>query len=1099
MNNYFAYHMHTYYSVLDSVTSPEQYIKQDKEWGMNAICFTEHGNVFQKVSEAKCAHDNGLKFIYGCEVYLTRTNNPDERQRDNYHTILIAKNEAGRQELNELLSDSYNESHFYYKPRITFDEFLGISSNIISTSACIAGPLARLDGDDPYFDRLASKYDYYEVQPHENSSDQKFLNEMLVELAKTHSKKLICGTDCHALTQYEADCRHLLMMRKHIVFGTEDEFDLTFHPYDDIVEKFKKQGVLTDAQIDEAMRSTNEIAEICDDTVFDTSVKYPILHGSYEEDNKVFDSVLKEELDNSIKSGRIPQNEVSQYETDIAEENRVFEKLNVKGYMLFEHELLKWAHDNGIKTGPGRGSVGGSRAAYVLGITDVDAVKYGLVFSRFMNVNRVSEPDIDVDFFKPDRDKIYNHIINRFGQNKTAFVLAFGTSDTKGAIDEIVGGLYEEWNYKHLHIQEISSLKKKIKEFEGDNILAHQDENQKNIKELKDRIAKLNKEDREKEKSNPYTLSYGRQIKDAFEKDEESAKKKYPEISQYLKGFVGVPISISRHPAGIICSPIDLRKNYSTIVDKDDKVVLSLDMNDSHDVHLIKYDILGLNNIGILRDACEMAGVEYPQTKDVNFNDPAVWDDMAKNQWGNFQFESSMAFSMLRQFKPRSIDDLSLLTAALRPSGQSYRDNVVARQVNHNPFPELDNLLKSSMGYIVYQEDIIRFLIDICGFEPSDADSIRRAIGAKDHDTISAAMPRILDGYIKHTNGIPVEEAKKDAEKFMEVIMNSASYGFNKSHAVAYSILTYELAYVRHYHPGEFITSYLNHAHDQDDIAHGSDLARSYKINILPPIFGVSKSEYTYDKSRNVIAKGIASVKYCNSSIADKLYDLYQSTDGIDDMPFISVCKLIANNVGINSRQMKILICIGYFEHYGDPSKLLSIYVAYNDVLKGGTVKKIAENSDITRFVDCNKYATNVTKSGKKASAWTVTNMDALLIALNNAIMNSNAPKTKLSTIIKWQIEYTGCVLVATQKREDIRRVIVTKVTPIVGKYGKLPFSYRLDVSSIMTGHSATIYARATEFNKHKIFEGNIVDCNGLHKNNRGYFELTSYVIETNS
>lgn len=1098
VKTYFPYHMHTCYSLLDSVTKPEQYIKRAVEYGMKAICFSEHGNAFQWVSKAQCAHDNGLKYVFGVEAYLTESNldDPDGKIKDNYHIILLARNEEGRKEINKLISQSYQKDHFYYKPRITFQEFMQISNNVITTSACIAGPLSKLSDDDPWYDKLARKIDYYEVQPHPDADAQKFLNRELADLAKKNHKKIILGTDSHSLGKYEDDCRGILMARKNQYYPDEDNFDLTFHSYDEIEDMVHRQGVLTEDEFNEAIESTLEVQEICEDTTFDTSTKYPILHGSYEADNQIFDQVLKTELEKKISQGVIPADEVKQYRENCADENRVFEKLNAKGYMLFEYELDKWAADNNIPKGPSRGSVGGSSAAYILGITDLDAVKYQTIFSRFMNENRVSEPDIDQDFYDTDRDKIYQHIIDTFGADKTSFIAAFGTCDTKGAIDDIVGGLSNQWDAENLHVFEIKKLKKEISDLKDDKIIAHKKDNEKKIAELKDRIAKLQAEDKKKSKDNPYTLALSKQIKSEFEADEDKTRKKYQKILYYLDGMVGTPVSFSMHPAGIIISPITLEDNYGVLVGKDDKPVLQLDMNDAHEAHLIKYDILGLNTIGIIADACKMAGIPYLRPQNINFEDKAVWDDLPRSPYGIFQFESPMAYQYMTKMKPKNMDDLSVLNAALRPTGASYRDDIAERKFHKNPLPEIDNILKRSYGYIVYQEQIIQFLTDICGFSGSDADSIRRAIGKKDKAAIDEAMPKILEGYCQHSPK-PHDIAMQEARAFMQVIEDSAAYGFGLGHSIGYSMISYTCAYLRYYYPYEFITSYLNHAKTQDDISHGTELAHTYNIQVLPPQFGLSKADYTYSKEKKCIVKGIASVKFCNQQLAEDLYSLYHNTPDIESLSFMDLLRLITSKVAIRTNQLEILIKINFFSQWGDMGKQLYIYQAFQE-LKCGEIATFKRDAvpQCMADIDYTDDVNDKKKDGTDAKSIKITNIDGILRKVNDHIINTDTPKVTIQELAAWQQDYLGYVSIATGKREDVNTLMVTKLTPLIGRYSSMPWSYRIDAFSIGTGKACTMYCKTNIYKLSPIGENDliVVPKGGVYKDNKGYWQLKKFL-----
>ena len=284
------------------------------------------------------------------------------------------------------------------------------------------------------------------------------------------------------------------------------------------------------------------------------------------------------------------------------------------------------------------------------------------------------------------------------------------------------------------------------------------------------------KRDKEKAKENPYALDKIAKIKEEFSRNEGKAREKYPDVFYYYDGLIDTPISQSMHPAGIVASPITLADNYGVLVN-DGKVILQIDMDCVHEVSLVKYDILGLKNIEIIKDACNIAGIPYPYSHEINWNDEAVWKDMLRSPVGIFEFEGEYAFSLLRQYEPHSVFDMSLVTAALRPSGASYRNDLMNHKPHYNPSPIIDELLKDNYGYLIYQEDVIKFLTEICGFSGSDADNTRRAIARKDEERLKKALPEILEGYCTKSPQ-PREIAEQEAAEFVQIIKDASSYMF---------------------------------------------------------------------------------------------------------------------------------------------------------------------------------------------------------------------------------------------------------------------------------------------------------------------------------
>lgn len=650
MDNYVAYHVHSDYSLLDSTTDFNLYIEKAKQLGQKAICFTEHGNTRGWVAKKMACDEAGIKYLHGVEIYLTESLH--EKVRDNYHTILIAKNRQGFLELNKLLSMSTDEEHKYYVGRLSFDEFLNISPNIIKTSACLASPLNKLDVSHPYYEKLVKKYDYLEIQPHD-CEDQIVYNRHLAALSQRYDIPLIAATDTHSINQYYAECRSLLAYAKSKHYDTEDDFDLTYKSREELEEAFRKQDSIPEEMWQAAIDNTVLMANQVEEFELDTSLKYPILYGSAEEDREKFIQNINEKLEAKLEAGIIPREQERAFRDAIKEELRVFTKLGMCGFMQSMSEILTWCHENGIVTGPGRGSVAGSRVAYVTDITDVNPETWHTVFSRFCNEDRIEAGDIDTDVIEDDRPKIFNYIIERFGQRKTAFVPSCGTLKDLATIEEIVRGFRHKWAEQHPEADK------------GEN---------------------------------PYQVSLAAKIKADYGKDAETCKQKYKEVFYYFDGFLNTRVSQSVHPAGIVISPVTLDDNYGVFHHKDSGVVLQIDMEEIHEVSLVKYDMLVLNTLQIIRDACKLANIPYPKSHEIDWDDQKVWEDMMVSNIGIFQMESPFAGKMLKDFNTKSIFDMSLVTACIRPSGASYRNDLISRVPHHNPSLMIDELLADNNG-----------------------------------------------------------------------------------------------------------------------------------------------------------------------------------------------------------------------------------------------------------------------------------------------------------------------------------------------------------------------------------------------------------------
>ena len=1033
---YFCYHKHTDYSLLDSCTNYKEYIDYEVSLGHKATAFTEHGKPSGWVKKKMYCDSKGIKYIHGVECYLTES--LENKVRDNYHTILLARNYEGVKEINALISRSTRSDHFYYVNRVTFDEFFALSDNVIKISACLASPLNKFDKQSPLYQKLAKAYDYYEIQYH-NCIEQKEYNTYLYYLAQQYGKKLIAATDTHSLNKYKGECRKMLLIYKGKSYGTEDAFDLSYKSYDELVAAFREQGVFSDEIFLEAIAETNRLADSIEDFTLDTKPKYPILYGTIEEDNKRFVDCVNNNFEAKLSNNIISADKANFYMAAINEELRVFKKLDMCGFMLSMSEFITWAKEEGIVIGVGRGSVCGSTIAYLTNVTDVDPVIWGTVFSRFANEDRQELGDIDIDVIAEDRPRIFEYIIKRFGTEKTARVPSYGTLADKAAIDGICNALSKLW----------------LKEHTGDN---------------------------------PYDLIKTKQIKKEYENDPEKAKKKYPEVFYYFDGLVGTKISQSVHPAGMIISPVTLADNYGTF-DKDNENCLMIDMDECHDVGLVKYDFLILKTLGVISDTCKLIGVDYPKAHEINWNDEAVWADMSRNPATIFQMESEFASKSLRQFKPRSIFDMSLVTASIRPSGASYRDDLMQRKVHKNPSELIDKLLEKDYGYLVYQESIIAFLQQICGLSGSEADTVRRGIAKKKMDILEKWMSKILDGYCNKSDK-PREIAENEAREYLKVIEDASAYMFGLNHSIAYCMLGYYCAYYRYYYPLEYITAYLNNAANEDDIISGTELAKEYKIVITPPRFGQSAGRYMPHKETNTISKGIATVKFMNNAVGDELYEMskkgyYSFLDILYDIKSTSV----------NLRQLFILIKIGYFSNYGNMRELTKMVELF-DYFKNGDVSSIkSEDIEKAWWSDiAKKYSSNVGKRGNTLKTYKVFDSKSMMQEIWDGVLHMGLQDLNDKLKMEAQKEYLGYIDLTTGKEEDRRKLLIEKVIPLK-KAGEEPWGYAVFTRSIGSGKAARLTVRAKVFDRDPLKEMNIVYAKSVEKNKSGYWYLIDYEI----
>lgn len=1042
-DNYVMYHCHSDYSLLDSCTKFEDYVDLAVKNGQKAIASTEHGKPLGWVSKKLYCDKQGVKFIYGVEIYLTEflRDSAGNKVRDNYHTVLLAKNEAGVHELNKLVSLSCDKEHFYYVNRITFDEFLALSPNIITTSACLASPLRVLPADHPRYIELAQKYDYFEIQPHLHP-DQAEYNRRLWELSKKLGKPLIAGTDTHSASPYKAQCRDVLMDVKGQHYAGEELMDLTYKTYDELAELFEKQDAIPREAWMEAIENTNVMADTVEDFKLDTSIKYPILYGSREADSEKFVETVERKFAEKLQSGVIPKSQEAAFRAAIDEEMRVFQKLHMDGFMLSMSELISWCKEQGMAIGTARGSVGGSRVAYVADIIDLNPETWHTVFSRFCNEDRVEIGDIDIDVVEADRPAIFKHIISRFGEQRTARVASFGTIQGRKVIEIAGKYLSRRWQREHPG---------------GGN--------------------------------DPYSLQNVAAIKEEFASNEAAARTKYPELFYYYEGLLDTKESQSVHPAGMVISPISLEENYG-MFDKDGENCLMLDMDEAHEVGAAKYDFLVLKTVQVIRDTCAYMGKPYPKTHEVNWEDEAVWEDMVKCPNGIFQFEGGFAFECLKKYKPQNIFDMSLVTACIRPSGASYRDKLLARVPHKNPSELIDELLKDNLGYLIYQEDTIKFLQQICGLTGSEADNIRRAIGRKQKDRLEAALPSILEGYCSKSPK-PRDQAETEAKEFLQIIEDSASYQFGYNHSVAYCLLGYLCAYYRYYHPVEFITSFLNNAANDNDIASGSELAKIKGIRIIQPKFGFSRSGYFFDTEKRVIAKGLSSVKYMSESAADELYTLARQKTYTS---FMDLLLDIETRTSLNSHQLDILIKIDFFSDFGNQRELLRMTDLFAGLYNHGAAKQIKKSAVAGSPLEpiIQKYAIGTTKSGGEAKSYTLLDVPSILRETEDAIRALHMEDLSDTVKIRNFYDVMGYVGYVSGAERDRRKLYITGLRPLRRKADGKTWAYSVFTKSVGSGKESRFTLLKSIYDKSPIHEGDLIYCRRFSRDG-AYFRLVEY------
>lgn len=746
MSNYTILHAHSDMSNgvtnIDSCTKFQGYVDRAQECGMKAFALSEHGSVFAWDLKKEAIEKAGMKYIHAEEFYVTET--LAEKVRDNWHCLLIARNFDGVHELNGLATKSFNrkDNHFYYVPRITFDELLGTSNNIIITSACLGGILnhASTEIQERFLRFMMQNQErcFLEIQ-HHNVKDQISYNQKLYNISQKTGLRLIAGTDTHSLDSIHAEGRKILQQSKDIFFGDEEGWDLTFKTYDELIQAYQVQHSIPEKAYMAAIENTNVVADMVESFELDRHTKYPHI---YDDQEKVF----KQKINEGYKINKYLKERYSKSEVvaRVNEEFEVYKKVGAIDFMLLESYVREWERQNGIQSGYGRGSVSGSLIAYILGITQMDSLKFHLNFFRFMNPARVTNADIDTDYCSTDRDKIKYFLLHdkmNLPNIKTSEIITFNTIALKGAVRDVCRALY----------------KKRDGSDDGEYL----------------KIADY--------------------ISNNVEDNEQKMRNEYPEVFKYVDIVSGTIVSIGSHPSGVLVSdrPIETDVGLCTIATSDYPVSM-LDMHGLDGQMYVKLDILGLDNIGVINKACQLAGIERLTPDNVDLNDEKVWRSIRDDTTLIFQWESNSAQAYLKRFmSDETIRKVKAKTSnfsylkwfsfgngLLRPACASYRDEVSGGDFYDNGFKELNEFLAPEAGRVCMQETIMMFLVKFCGYTQAESDNVRRAIAKK--KGTATLLPEIEQRFIDYSSthyDITKEKCQEVIKPFLQIILDASSYG----------------------------------------------------------------------------------------------------------------------------------------------------------------------------------------------------------------------------------------------------------------------------------------------------------------------------------
>lgn len=815
-------HVHTEYSLLDGAIRCNDLAQKVAEWGSGAVAMTDHGVMYGAVEFAQACASAGVKPIIGCEMYVA-PEGIESRNKRNNHLILLAENEVGYQNLVKLVSIA-NTKGFYYKPRIDHDLLARHSEGLIASSACLAGELAQfiLAGNDKaaleramtYQDMMGKGNFFLEIMPN-SFPEQMLVNRKLIEMSRAHNLPLIATNDAHYLTPDDYDWHEVLLC-----VGTkksmQDPTRMSFEHNDFYLRSPEEMWGFFGDTVPEALTNTHEIAQR-------VTFKYALKTGNYKLPNfdvppgETLDTFLAHSALEGLKArlgGSVPDH----YHQRLEYELSVIRQMGFSGYFLIIADVIQACKKRGIPIGPGRGSAAGSLVAYAMQITELDPIRFGLIFERFLNPERISMPDIDTDVSDKGREDLLRYVVEKYGVDNVSQIITFGRMKTKGSIKDV--GRAQGLPYSEV-----------------------------------DRVARM-------------VPDGVKNIAEALEKNQE-LKKEYeskPEVAELLdvaSKIEGLARHCSQHAAGVVITPMPLVDVVPVQRIGDDQVVTQFSMEPVENLGLVKMDFLGLQTLSILQDALENIKAQgYPPVdlSTLPLDDKLTYELLQKaDTLGVFQLESPGMRRLIKRMVPDRFEDLVAILALYRPGPleSGMVDQYVAckhGQKPKYPHPKLEKVLKETYGVILYQEQVMKCASELAGYTLGGADLLRRAMGKKKVEVMNQQRATFVEGALK--NGID----EKTATNVFDIIEKFAGYGFNKSHSAAYALISYQTAYLKAHYPTEFMAAYLTSkiGAKKEVMADYIRQVRFSGIDVLAPDINQSRKDFT--AAKGVIRFGLGGV-----------------------------------------------------------------------------------------------------------------------------------------------------------------------------------------------------------------------------------------------
>lgn len=909
--NFTHLHVHTEFSLLDGSAKIKELVARCKELGMDSLAITDHGVMYGCIDFYKACKAEGIKPVIGCEVYVASKSRFDKEASDDnfyYHLVLLAKDNKGYSNLIKLVSYGFTEG-FYKKPRIDFELLEKYHEGIIALSACLAGPVARTVLRVGYdkAKEMALKYSnlfgedfYLELQDH-GMPEQKQVNQALMRIHNETGIPLVATNDSHYIREEDAEAHDILLcIQTGVTINTPNRMRYEGGQF---YLKSPEEMYSLFPYAREACENTVKIAEKCN-VEFEFN-KYKLPHFDVPEGYTPLE-YLRELCENGINEryGEMTDElrERLDYELD------TISSMGFVDYFLIVWDFIKYAKDNGIAVGPGRGSAAGSIVAYALRITDIDPIKFNLIFERFLNPERVTMPDIDIDFCYERRQEVIDYVIRKYGADQVAQIITFGTMAAKNAIRDVTRAL--DMPYA-----------------EGDRI-AKMIPNDLHIT-----IAKA--------------LEKNPELKSAY--DNEPQVKRVIDMSMKLEGL---PRHTSTHAAGVIISDkpvveyVPLNLNV-----KDNSVTTQYIMTTCEELGLLKMDFLGLRTLTVIQNAFEEVNRKYGTDfsgDNIDYNDREVYDLISSGKTqGVFQLESQGMTSFMKELKPDSIEDIIAGISLYRPGPMDFIPQYIKGKNDKNnvtyEHPLLEPILKETYGCIVYQEQVMQIVRDLAGYSLGRSDMVRRAMSKKKVDVMAREREKFINGDDEVpgcvANGIPAETANK----IFDEMTDFAKYAFNKSHAACYAVVAYQTAWLKCHYPVEFMAALMTSViGNSDKVSAYIGTCKQMGIKVLPP--DINRGFGNFSTCDEGILFCLSAVKSVGKQvIADIVNEREKNGQFVSLNDFIN--RMYAS---LNSRAIENLILCGAFDSLGGKrSQYMNIYLAIYDGVKNNAKNNIAGQMDL--------------------------------------------------------------------------------------------------------------------------------------------------------